>query len=45
MEECHGGAEDVKHVKLSQNLLGLVDEVKHDDDPDMLEVIFCFLHI
>lgn len=32
---------DIKHVTLSQNLSGFVDGVKHDDDPDMPEAMFC----
>ena len=32
---------DVKHVTLSQNLSGYVDGVKHKDDPDMPESMFC----
>ena len=32
---------DVKHVTLSQNLSGFIDGVKHNDDPDMPEEMFC----
>lgn len=31
----------VQHVTLSQNLSGFVDGVKHDNDPDMPESMFC----
>ena len=32
---------DVKHVTLSQNFSGFVDGIKHKDDPDMTEEMFC----
>lgn len=32
---------NIKHVTLSQNLSGYVDGVKHADDPDMPESLFC----
>ena len=32
---------EIRHVTLSQNLSGFVDGVKHKDDPDMPEEMFC----